>query len=116
VTDSPLLLSSIYFDYYIKSLKKPLFTHEYIELSKQFFEQTFMQFENRVYLLRRVKEYDTNGRNQTLDEAKELDQVIERKLLQIGVPYVHLHGDELENIDSIMKMEGVMSANYNNIF
>lgn len=105
VTDSPLLLSSIYFDHYFEKLSKDvnIFTPEYTDLLRRFFEQTFLQFDNTIYYLNRVKEYDPNGRNQSLDEAKLIDDRALAKLNDKNIGYNVLSGTESENIETILK-------------
>jgi len=107
VTDSPLLFNSIYFDYYNNSLEKPIFSREYADLSRTFFDETFKQFDNLIYYLARKKLYDPNGRNQTLEEAQEIDEKIIEKLDELQVPCVILTGTEKENIETILEHLGV---------
>jgi hypothetical protein len=104
VTDSPLLLSSIYFDHYIDKLKDlSIFTPEYTDLVRRFFDQTFMQFDNEIFYLTRVKEYDPNGRNQSLDEAKIIDARAFAKLQKHFIMFQVLDGTDKENIDEIFE-------------
>lgn len=66
ITDSPLLLGIMYmpFDYYS--------TYPNLVL------EIFNSYDNVNYFIKREVEYDTTGRNQTLEEAKDIDL----KLLQ----------------------------------
>lgn len=66
ITDSPLLLSHIYMpdDY---PGKEPFL---------QFVDEMYDSYDNINILLTRVKEYDANGRNQTEDEARAIDDTI----------------------------------------
>lgn len=109
ITDSPLILNSIYFNHYVEMLgnKEGFFTEDYIDLSIKFFDSSFEQFNNIVYLLDRSKEYDKNGRNQTLDEAKDLDFRILNKLVSCKVPHTTLFGNEEQNIKAILYDLGV---------
>ena len=104
VTDSPLLLSSIYFDHYFEKLSKDIsiFTPEYTDLLRRFFEQTFLQFDNEIFYLNRVKEYDPNGRNQSLEEAKVIDDRALTKLKEKNIEYYTVSGTESENINAIL--------------
>lgn len=109
ITDSPLILNSIYFNYYLQKLTKEeikqgfKFQDYYINLVEQFFDESFMAFDNMTYLLTRVKDYDTKGRNQTLEESKTIDVDIKQKLNQGNIKYQTLTGTEKENINSILK-------------
>jgi hypothetical protein len=68
ITDSPLLLSVIYTsDRWPASFKTSC-------------ADIFDEMNNLNIFLQRVKEYNPNGRSQTFDEAKELDELIERLL------------------------------------
>lgn len=107
ITDSPLILNSIYFDYYLNKLNGRFFNEKYENLTRYFFEQSFLQFDNNNFLLSRVKEYDTNGRNQTLHEATTLDYNIRKKLEKLEEPVHILCGTEEENILEILKNIGV---------
>jgi len=104
VTDSPLLLSSIYFDHYLEKLNSSpsIFTPEYTDLVRNFFEQTFLQFDNVVFYLNRVKDYDPNGRNQDLDEAKVIDDRVFNKLNETNTSCHILNGTEEMNIETVL--------------
>lgn len=107
ITDSPLILNSVYFRYYIQALEKKNikvpFSLTYQKLTEQFFDATFREFDNKTYFLQRSKHYDTNGRNQTLEEAIMLDEDIKQKLKDAGIKYEILTGNEVQNIDAIYK-------------
>lgn len=45
-------------------------------------------------LLRRVKPYNPNGRNQTEDEAKEIDKTLKQMLTEQNVSFVEYDGNE----------------------
>lgn len=79
VCDSPLLLSSVYWDYYIER-NAAKYDSVYIALSRRFFIETALQFNNMNYFIKRFKPYDPNGRNQTENEAKDLDKRILNRL------------------------------------
>lgn len=80
ITDSPILLSCIYGEDW-----GPQFRDSCLHI--------FRQFNNQNFLLTRVKPYSIVGRNQTEQEAVEIDQKIERFLLDFGVPYTRIEGD-----------------------
>ena len=66
ITDSPLLLPAVY------SADKG-----YLPSFEPYVLETFETFDNVNIMLRRVKKYNPNGRNETEDEAKQKDSEIE---------------------------------------
>jgi len=50
-------------------------------------------FENMNYILERVKEYNPKGRNQTEEEAREIDGGVRYMLDMENVPYKAVTGD-----------------------
>jgi len=77
VTDSPLLLSSIYYDYHRSKLPKskqgsPWFADSFHSLVKS----TFLGFENEIYYINRDKPYVRVGRSQSEEEARQLDEAV----------------------------------------
>jgi len=83
VTDSPLFLSAMYND--DKEIE-PEFTSTVIK--------KFNEFNNFNYFLRRVKLYNPKGRNQTEEEAIELDKKIKKNLDNFGIKYSEANGDK----------------------
>lgn len=102
ITDSPLILNSIYFDYYLSKSSEPVFSEEYNNKIRDFFDDTFDQFENRIYFIARRKDYDQAGRNETYEQAVGIDQSIIDKLIIRKIPYSTLYGTEGQNIESIL--------------
>ena len=51
----------------------------------------FNQFDNWNYVLERVKEYNTKGRSQNLEQAKEVDEKVRNELK--NYTYISLPGD-----------------------
>ena len=81
ITDSPLFLSAMYnFDSNIE----PEFTQTVIK--------KFNEFENYNFFLKRLKEYNPKGRNQTEEEAKELDNKIKTNLNKFNIEYEEVNG------------------------
>lgn len=81
ITDSPIILQTLYnkryqteFDAMVKVLHNT--------------------YPTMNYLLRRCKKYDPQGRYQTEEEAKGLDQVALQQLIKFGVPYKIIDGTE----------------------
>ena len=77
ISDSPLLMSSIYSSHY-----PPCF-HELLEW-------TWEQYNNLSFLLEREHAYDPIGRNQTEEEAAEIHKQIKLLLVDKQVPYTKL--------------------------
>jgi hypothetical protein len=86
ITDSPLLLSLAY------GLSGK---HEELVLD------TFNQFSNMNFFIRRLKKYNPSGRNQTEGEAKTLDGVIAELLKYHRIFYTEVEGS-LNAINFIM--------------
>jgi hypothetical protein len=58
-------------------------------------EEADVYRENSIdILLRRVKPYNPNGRNQTEDEAKEIDKTLKEMLNNQMVPHLTFDGDQ----------------------
>lgn len=82
VTDSPLFLSMVYNrDIGIEN-----------EFSKMVLKK-FNEFDNINFFLKRLKEYNPKGRSQTLEEAKQLDEKIERLLKKSKITYKTVDGN-----------------------
>ena len=80
ITDSPLILSLMY--------------GEICDTHRQTVLDTFRNtFENMNYILERVKEYNPKGRNQTEEEAREIDGGVRYMLDMENVPYKAVTGD-----------------------
>lgn len=74
ITDSPLLLSIIYLDVYNDKHKQ--FPPHYIEATKDYIYETNELFDNINLFVNRTKYYRTEGRNETREEAIEIDNMI----------------------------------------
>lgn len=81
VTDSPISIGIQYTD---------------SVLLKQAILEEFNKYqENNInILLNRVTKYDTNGRNQSEDEAKHIDETTEKWLNENTIPFVKVSGNE----------------------
>lgn len=78
ITDSPLLLGLAYYNDDNKKIKK-LFTQLVYEL--------FNQKNNLNFFIKRSKKYDPIGRNQTEDEAHNIDKFIKNLLVDGNIPF-----------------------------
>lgn len=83
ITDSPLLLSMMYATGPFKSAG---FTGTVM--------WAFEQFDNVNFVLKRTKEYQPYGRNQTEDEAKQVDLRVNAMLDGMGIEYTPVMGTE----------------------
>lgn len=115
ITDSPLILNSVYYDYYLNKLGDDVkFSPAYIEQSRKFFDNTFLEFNNYNFFVTRYFEvtkndemiyptWDPIGRNQSLEEAIVIDNKIQEKLATFD-PYFEFTkntSDTEEVIDTI---------------
>ena len=83
ITDSPLILNQVYGDIYKTTNKK--FNDNVIDVVSN--------FNNYNILLTRTKKYNPNGRNQTEDQAKEIDSIIRRTLENYSMAFVEVPGN-----------------------
>lgn len=81
VTDSPLLLGINYVtaDYLPKTFKEMMF-------------ELWDTYDNHNFFINRTKDYDTQGRNQTLEEAMEKDAQIKQMLITHNIPFTEING------------------------
>lgn len=75
ITDSPLLLGFVYTD------------DTYYPSYKNLLRELYDSYDNIDIMLHRMKKYDPNGRNQTEDEAKQIDHKIVKMLRTQGVKF-----------------------------
>lgn len=85
ITDSPIRLGKVYADLN----NKP-------KLGDACVEEADVYRENSIeILLRRVKPYNPNGRNQTEDEAIAIDKTLKQMLTEQNVSFVEYDGNEI---------------------
>ena len=82
VTDSPLILSAVYADYYYPEMK--LGQHLLQIMHK--YESQYPSL--NIYLERRDKPYNQEGRYQTYEEAKKVDELV-KDAINTHLPNVH---------------------------
>lgn len=101
ITDSPIILGLMYYNETDESIRRP-FTELLIN--------KFKRNNNVVFYIERQKKYNPNGRNQTEDEAKEIDKKVLELLNNNGIPYTSIKGNPegLEQIVGIVK--GLINA------
>lgn len=90
ITDCPLLLSSVY------GRLNEIVDEEY----HKFVFALNQEFYNIMFNLKRVKDYNESGRNQTFEEAKELDLIITDTIKQGGW-HPHIVEGNYKGINSI---------------
>jgi hypothetical protein len=110
ITDSPLLLNSIYFKYYLD--KNPtFFSRKYIDLLTTTFDDSFFQFDNVSFFVDRPSDYDKNGRLETENQSMLIDKSIKEKLAYLDVPYYNIG----YNFDTVHLSEVILRGIYENL-
>ena len=105
ICDSPLILNAIYLDFFLERADKKFFDSEYIYLQKQFFNETFAQFNNLNFYVTRLNKYYTPiGRVHDLDESKEIDKKIAASLLIYDPNHFVCSGSTGDVIDEIVRV------------
>ena len=83
ITDSPILLSAMYTDL----TKWPnSFINSVVDIYKS--------FDNINYFIKRTKKYNPNGRNQSLEEAKEIDENLYKFLCHCNIQFNETFSNE----------------------
>ena len=77
VTDSPLILQSLYVD------KSEPWYDSFLDVVKK----ESNKYKNKNYFIRRSKDYNPNERNQNEEEAKKLDSTLITLLNDLSIPY-----------------------------
>jgi len=77
ITDSPILLSAVYFDFWFERQQKPKFlTNTFAKQTREYFLAAFHQFDNINFYITRTKPYHQIGRMQTKEEAQLVDRAV----------------------------------------
>ena len=97
ITDSPLILTAIYNDYYLKDK----FPKEYNDMINNVTIQTFKLYNNKTYLIKRNVEYENNGRRESEKQANDIDEKIISYLKENNIEYITL--DRENAIETILK-------------
>jgi hypothetical protein len=84
ITDSPILIGLLYYNEPNIKIHKAF--HDYIV-------ESFKAQNNLTYFIERTKEYNPSGRNQTEDEAIEIDKKVVRLLNNNNIPYTTITGN-----------------------
>lgn len=111
ITDSPLLLSGIYYRFYTDKMGHPFFSEEHTELAIKFFDETFAQFDNINFIIKRQKKYNPIGRKQTEEEAKEIDKMVVKKIVSENQLYNIVDYDSaVDDTLSYLRVFGINSS------
>ena len=97
ITDSPLFLTSVYNNYYLKD-KFPKSYNNMIDIVSL---ETFNLYNNKVYLLNRDTKYKVIGRRESIKDAVEIDKDIKTYLIKNKIKYKEITLDNA--IQEILK-------------
>jgi hypothetical protein len=93
ITDSPILLSTVYDELYNPNGFDPLF--------RQYVLQNHNRMRTVNFFIERHKEYNPNGRLQSRDEAISVDRMVKSFLDGHNVPFVSIPGEK-QNLATIV--------------
>jgi len=88
ITDRPLIMSNIYNQYYNPDRK--IFN----KVFEEFIKANWNMYDNINIFIKRDKQYNPNGRNETLEQAKEFDNLFKNYLDGNNIDYVCVDGNE----------------------
>lgn len=80
ITDSPLLLSIVYLDWYDGKRKYQEMSWAWKYDFREFIRLSFTEFDNINFYLHSSKDYDNNGRIQRKEDTKVIDEKIKFEL------------------------------------
>lgn len=101
ITDSPLFLTSVYNNYYLKDK----FPSSYNKMIDAVTSETFKLYNNKVYLIQRNTSYKVVGRRENHKAALDIDNALVKYLKKNKISHKIL---SLENaVESIIKDLGV---------
>lgn len=89
LTDRPLVMSIVYNDVYGSDANK-----DWNEAYNKLVLETFNNYNNLNILLKRIKPFNPNGRNETEEKALEFDEKFKKSLFDCGISHYELDGDE----------------------
>lgn len=81
ITDSPLILSSVYFDVHLKKPNSKFaqqFSSKMHDSCKEFFAKVNDEFDNMTFFIERNTKWSPIGRNESLPEAIAIDEKIKQ--------------------------------------
>lgn len=97
ITDSPLFLTSVYNNYYLKNK----FPKSYNKMIDTVTSETFKLYNNKVYLLQRNTSYKIIGRRENQKAAKDIDAALVQYLKTNKIKYKTLSLDNA--VEEIIK-------------
>lgn len=97
ITDSPLFLTSVYNNYYLKNK----FPKSYNKMIDTVTSETFKLYNNKVYLLQRNTSYKIIGRRENQKTAKDIDTALIKYLNKNKIKYKTLSLDNA--VEEIVK-------------
>ena len=101
ITDSPLFLTSVYNNYYLKDK----FSKSYNIMIDLVTTETFKLYNNKTYLLQRNTDYKVIGRRENQEKALDIDKALLKYLKDKKIKYKALSIDNATN--EIIKDLGV---------
>ena len=94
ITDSPLVLTSIYNDFYLKDQQ----TKEYNDMIHNVVETTWNYYNNKTYLIVRDTAYQSVGRRENEEEASIIDRKVREYLISHNIKYEVINVNEAAQI------------------
>lgn len=94
ITDSPLLLTSVYNNFYLKDVL-PESYNQMIDLAVK---ETWNLYDNITYYLKRDTSYNPVGRRENVDEAIQIDLKVKEYLDLHHIVYKEVNIDDAANI------------------
>ena len=105
ICDSPLLLNSIYLKSFLESDDKKFFSSEYYDQQKQFYVDSFDEFNNlNFYVTRNTKYHTMSGRVHDLRQSIALDKEISELLTACDPTHYVCTGETDVVIDDIVNV------------
>lgn len=92
VTDSPLILTSVYNDFHLKDSQ----SKSYNEMIHLVVKETWNLYNNKVYYIKRNSDYLTVGRRESEEQALKIDEAVLKYLKDNNIEYKVLNVDEAE--------------------
>lgn len=102
ITDSPILLGLMYYNEPNEKIKNAFET---------FLIESFKQQNNINFFIERKKKYNSSGRNQTENEAKEIDYRVKNLLDSNNIPYYTVTGDNCGLTECFNIVKGILCKN-----
>ena len=99
ITDSPLILTSVYNRYYLEDV----FPSSYNNMIDEVVTETWKMYRNVTFLLEREGDYDTNGRRENSKEANDIDKAIHEYIKKNRLE-VHILKDRDGAVDEILRV------------